>query len=151
MKAKSNIILKRDLKINGNNNKSFKLIIIKEKDEIRFESNILDDICNVQYTTNLNIKQFYENNKIFKKFKSINELYSEIFKNIEEEEIIMSLNNNKIETNLVIDNNKILIILEPKEIKLDNIVINKINEYIDILALIYLFFFIVAIITILSL
>ena len=45
----------------------------------------------------------------------------------------MSLNNNKIELNLVIDNNRILFILEPKEIKLDNIVINKINEYIDIL------------------
>jgi len=45
----------------------------------------------------------------------------------------MSLNNNKIETNLVIDNSKILFVLEQKEIKLDNIVINKINEYIDIL------------------
>ena len=74
MEVKSNNILKRELKIKGKNNKSFKLIFIKEKDEIRFESNILDDICNVQYTTNLNIKKFYENNKIFKKFKSINEI-----------------------------------------------------------------------------
>ena len=45
----------------------------------------------------------------------------------------MSLNKNKIEINLVIDNNRILFILEQKEIKLDNLVINKINEYIDIL------------------
>ena len=56
MKAKSNNILKRELIIKGKNNKSFKLIIIKEKDGIIFESNILDDICNIQYTTNFNIK-----------------------------------------------------------------------------------------------
>ena len=45
----------------------------------------------------------------------------------------MSLNSNKIVTYLMIDNNKILFILEPKEIRLNNIIINKINEYIDIL------------------
>ena len=133
MDVTSNDILKRELTIEGKNDKSFKLTIIKENDEIIFESNILDDICNIQYIKNLHIKQFYENNKIFKKYKSIDELYSKIFKNIKNKEIIMSLNNNKIEINLVIDNNKILLILEPKEIKLDNIVINKINEYIDIL------------------
>jgi len=133
MEAKSNNILERELIINGKNDKSFKLIIIKEKDEIIFESKILNDICNIQYSANLNIKSFYENNKIFKKYKSINEIYSEIFKNIKEKEISMSLNNNKIEINLVIDNNKILFILEQKEIKLDNMIINKINEYIDIL------------------
>ena len=88
----SNDILKRELTIKGKNNKSFKLIITKEKDEIRFESYILDDICNIQYTKNLHINIFYEYHKIFKKFKSIYELYSEIFKNIKEEEIIMSLN-----------------------------------------------------------
>ena len=133
MDATSNDILKRELTLEGKNDKSFKLTIIKEDDEIIFESNILDNICNIQYTKNLNIKQFYENNKIFKKYKSINELYSKIFENIEEKEIIMSLNNNKIEANLMIDNNKILLFLEQKEIKLDNTVINKINEYIDIL------------------
>ena len=133
MNATSNDILKRELTLEGKNDKSFKLTIIKENDEIIFESNILDNICNIQYTKNLNIKQFYENNKIFKKYKSIDELYSKIFKNIKEKEIIMSLNGNKIEANLMIDNNKILLFLEQKEIKLDNIVINKINEYIDIL------------------
>ena len=133
MEAESNKILKKELTLKGKNNKSFKLAIIKENDEIRFESNILDDICNIQYSANLNIEQFYNNNIIFKRYKSIDELYSKTLKNIEEKEIVMSLNNNKIETNLNIDNNKILFILESKEIKLDNIVINKINEYIDIL------------------
>ena len=133
MEDKSNNFLERELIINGENGKSFKLTIIKEKDEIIFESKILNDICNIQYSANLNIKSFYENNKIFKKYKSINEIYSEIFKNIKEKELSMSLNNNKIEINLVIDNNKILFILEQKEVKLDNMIINKINEYIDIL------------------
>jgi hypothetical protein len=92
MNATSNDILKRELTLEGKNDKSFKLTIIKEDDEIIFESNILDNICNIQYTKNLNIKQFYENNKIFKKYKSIDELYSKIFENIEEKEIILSLN-----------------------------------------------------------
>jgi len=92
MEAMSNNILKRELAIKDKNNKSFKLIITKEKDEIIFESYILNDIYNIQYTKNLHIKKLYENHKIFKKFKSIYELYSEIFKNIKEEEIIMSLN-----------------------------------------------------------
>ena len=130
MKVNSNNI-KREFTIKGKNNKSFKLIIIKEKDEIKFESNILGDIFNIQYTSNLYIKQFYEHNKIFKKYKSINELYSEIFKNIEEKDIIMSTNNNKIETYLNINNNKILFILEPEEIKLDIKIFNNINKYTD--------------------
>ena len=133
METTSNDILKRKLIIKGIDNKSFKLIIIKEKDKIIFESNVLDDLFQIQYTTNLNISEFYEHNKICKKYKSIDELYSEIFINIKEKEIIMSLNNNKIDINLVIGNNKILFILEPKEIKLDNIIINKINVFIDIL------------------
>ena len=46
----------------------------------------------------------------------------------------MSLNNNKLEINIIIDNNNILFILEPKEIKLDKITIQKNREklnYID--------------------
>ena len=61
-------------------------------------------------------------------------MHNKIYKNyIEEKEIIMSLNNNNIEIILEINNNKILFILESKEIKLDIKIINKINEYIDIL------------------
>ena len=44
MEAKSNKILKKEFTLKGKNNKSFKLAIIKENDEIRFESNILEDI-----------------------------------------------------------------------------------------------------------
>ena len=60
MEAISNEIIKRELIIKGIDNKSFKLIIIKEKDKIIFESNVINDIFNIQYTTNLDIKQFYE-------------------------------------------------------------------------------------------
>ena len=66
MNATSNDILKRELTLEGKNDKSFKLTIIKEDEEIIFDSNILDNICNIQYTKNLSVKQFYENNKIFK-------------------------------------------------------------------------------------
>ena len=76
MESTSNDILKRELIIKGRDNKSFNLIIKKEKDKIIFESNVLDDIFHIQYITNLNINQFYEHNKICQKYKSIDELYS---------------------------------------------------------------------------
>ena len=80
MEVKSNNILQKELKIKAKNNKSFKLIIIKEKDEIKLEAYILDDICNVQYSTNLNIKQFY---KIIKYLKNINLLMNFIQKSLQ--------------------------------------------------------------------
>ena len=136
MAEESNNIIKRELTLKSKDNESFKLTIIKEEDEIIFNSYLLNGINKFQYITNLNIKKFFQLNKIFKKYKSIEELYLEIFKNLGEKEISVSLNNNKLEINLMIEDNKIIFILEPKKKKLDKMTIQKNNEklnYIELL------------------
>jgi len=87
----------KELIIKGIDNKSYKIIIIKENDEIILESNLMDDIFDRQYQININLKQFYNINKIFRENKSINDIYSKYFNNIKEKDIIICLNNNKIE------------------------------------------------------
>jgi len=88
---------RRELKIKGKDNKLYKLLIIEEKDEIIFKSNIIDDIYDNQYTISICLKQFYNINEIFREYKSINDIYLKYFNNIEEKDIIIYLNKNKIE------------------------------------------------------
>ena len=87
----------RELIIKGIDNKLYKLLIIKEKDEIILESNIQDDIYDNRYKINICLKQFYNNKKIFRKYGSINDIYFNYFNNIKEKDIIIFLNKNKIE------------------------------------------------------
>ena len=87
----------RNLIIKGKDNKLYKLIIIKEQDEIKLKSKIIDDIFDIEYKVNINIKQFYNINKIFKEYESINDIYLKYFKKIKDKDIIICLNNNKIE------------------------------------------------------
>jgi len=53
----------------------YRLLILKEEDEIILKSNIIDDIFDTIYILNINIKQFYNLNKIFKEYKYINDIY----------------------------------------------------------------------------
>ena len=87
----------KELIIKGKDNKLYKLLIIKEKDEIILESNIQDDIYDNRYKINICLKQFYNNKKIFRKYGSINDIYFNYFNNIKEKDIIILLNENKIE------------------------------------------------------
>ena len=89
----SNIIEKE---IKGIDNKLYRLLIIKEEDEIILKSNIIDDIYYNQYILNINITQFYNLNKKFKEYKFINDIYLKYFNNIKEEDIKIYLENNKI-------------------------------------------------------
>ena len=65
----------RELIIKGKDNKLYKLLIIKEKDKIKLKSKIIDDIFDNEYKVNINLKQFYNINKIFREYKSINDIY----------------------------------------------------------------------------
>jgi len=127
-KVNSNILdqvnfQKKELTLKGKDNKLYNLIIINEQDEITFKSNIINNIWDIQYSINVNIKGFYEINKIFRKYKSINEIYSKYFNDIKEEQINISSSNNKI---IIYFNDndevKIPFILEPNEMKMDNII-----------------------------
>ena len=114
---------KKELTLKGKDNKLYNLMIINEQDEITFKSNIVNNISDIQYSINVNIKGFYEINKIFRKYKSINEIYSKYFNDIKEEQIDISSSDNKIIVYFS-DNNEVKIpfILEPNEIKMDNII-----------------------------
>ena len=87
-------IIEKEIK--GIDNKIYRLLILKEEDEIILKSNIIDDIYDNQYILNINIKQFYNINKIFKQYKYINDIYLKYFNNIKEEDIKIYLENNKI-------------------------------------------------------
>ena len=117
----------KELTIKGVDNKLYKLIIIKENDEIILKLNIIDDIFNRQYQININLKQFYNINKIFRENKSINDIYSKYFNNIKEKDIIINLNNNKIELKY---KEEINFILEPKQLNYENIIM-KLCDKID--------------------
>ena len=69
----------RELIIKGKDNKLYKLLIIKEKDKIKLKSKIIDDIFDNEYKVNINLKQFYNINKIFREYKSINDIYLKFF------------------------------------------------------------------------
>ena len=118
---------RRELIIKGKDNKLYKLLIIKERDEIIFKSNIINDIYDNQYIIKINLKQFYNINKIFKEYKSINDIYLKCFNNIKEKDIIIYLNKNKIELKY---KKEIDLILEPNKIKYENIII-KLCEKIE--------------------
>jgi len=117
----------KELIIKGTDNKLYKLIIMKENDEIILKSNIMDDIFDRQYQININLKQFYNINKIFRENKSINDIYSKHFNNIKEKYIIICLNNNRIEIKF---KEEINFILEANKLNHENIIMklcDKIN------------------------
>lgn len=121
-----NNIIEKEIK--GIDNKLYKLLIIKEDDEIILKSNIIDDIFDNQYILNINLIQFYNMNKIFKEYKSINDIYIKYFNNIKEEDIKINIENNKIKLKY---KEEINIILEQNKLNIENIIMklcNKIKE-----------------------
>ena len=114
---------KRKLTIKGKDNRLYNLEIIKEDDEITFKSNLINNIWDIKYILNLDIKDFYKINEAFRKYDSINEVYSKYFKGIKEEQISINSNENKIIL-FFNDNNKVKIpfILESNDKKIFNVI-----------------------------
>ena len=114
---------KRKLTIKGTDNRLYNLEIIKEDDEITFKSNLINNIWDIKYIINLDIKGFYEINEAFRKYDSINEVYSKYFKDIKKEQISITSNENKIILTFN-DNNKVKIpfILESNDKKIFNVI-----------------------------
>ena len=116
-------IQKKDLTLKGTDNRLYNLTIMKENDEIIFKSNIINNIWDTQYLLNVNLKDFYSISKTFREYKSINNIYSQFFNNINKEKIGISSNDNKIIVYFIVnDNIKVPFILESNEIKIENII-----------------------------
>ena len=115
---------RKEFVLKGKDDRLYSLMILNEQDKIIFKSNIIDNIWNIQYVLSINITKFHNINKIFKKYNSINEIFIKYFNDIKEEQINISLNDNKI---IVYFNDndiaKIPFILEHNEMKLDNIIL----------------------------
>ena len=115
--------LRKEFKLKGKDNKLYNLTLIKEEDEIAFKSNEINNIWNIEYVLSININKFYNINKSLRKYNSINEIYSKYFNDIKEEQISIFSNDNKIIVNFS-DNDIVGIpfILEPNEMKIDDII-----------------------------
>ena len=114
---------KKELTLKGKDNKFYNLMITNKQDEIIFKSNIINNKFDIQYSIKVNIKDFYEINKIFRNYNSINEIYSKYFNDIKEEQIDIYSSDNKIIVYFS-DNDevKISFILKSNEMEMDNII-----------------------------
>jgi len=75
---------KKELTLRGKDNILYNLPIINEQEEIIFNSNIINNIWDIQYSINAYIKDFYYINKTFRKYNSINDVYLKYFNDIKE-------------------------------------------------------------------
>ena len=116
---------KKEFILKGKDDRLYYLVILNEQNEITFKSNIINNILSIQYVLSINITKFYYINKNFRKYNSINEIFSKYFNDIKEEQISISSNDNKIIVYFS-DNDIVNIpfILEPNEMKIDDIIGN---------------------------
>ena len=127
---------RKEFILKGKDDRLYNLMILNEQDEITFKSNIIDNIYGFQYILNINLAKFYYINKILRKYDSINEIFSKYFNDIKEEQISIYSKENKI---IVYFNVNDIIekpfILEPKEMKIDDIIRKLCDKMKDIDAL----------------
>ena len=112
---------RKEFTLKGKDDKLYNLMILNEPDEITFKSNIIDNILSIQYNLSINITKFYYISKGFRKYNSIDEIFSKYFNDIKKEQISINSNDNKI---IVYFSDNDLVekpfILEPNEMKIDD-------------------------------
>ena len=126
------IILKElpsiEYQIKDDNNKSYILKIIQDENTINFVVNIVGDISKILYKKIFSLKDFYNSNRIFRQYISIEELYSLLFKSLKQSEIIIKQINKKVILTFIVEfrekKDEIPFILEPEEPKKVDIVLN---------------------------
>ena len=95
---------------------------------IIFISNEIDDILNIKYKIELTLEEFYKLNTIFRKYISVEELFTLYFKTLKENEIIINKQNKNIKLALVIEfrgqKEEIALILKPEHIQYEDAIIN---------------------------
>ena len=108
------------------NNKKYELSISLKKDIIGFCAFEFGDITGLEYKSDFSYDQLIKQNKIFKLFENITDIYTEIFDKFESSEIGISLENNKIlisiKYTVIKSNETINLILFPQKIQIENIV-----------------------------
>ena len=117
-----------EYQIKGDINKSYILKIIQGENVINFIVNIIGDISKTLYKKIFSLKDFYNSNRIFRQYISIEELYSLFFKSLKQSEIEIKEINKKITLTFIVEfrekKDEIPFILEPEEPKIEDIVLN---------------------------
>lgn len=126
----------RKLILKSKDNVEFNVIITQAKDNIVIIANIKEDIKATQYKSVSSLKEFQESNNYFHQYDSIEKLFSQFILDISEQEFEIELKENKINLNIFYEIRKRKIekqfILNPQEVKIDDIVTNLCFE-IDLL------------------
>ena len=108
------------------NNKKYVLSLSLKKDTISFCAFESGDISGIEYKSDFTYEQLIKQNKIFKLFDNITDIYNEIFDKFESSEIGISLENNNIlisiKYTVIKSNETINLILFPQKIQIENIV-----------------------------
>ena len=71
--------------IKGENNKLYNLEIIQSEITINFSLNEIGDIYNIKYQKELSLQDFYNSNRIFRQYISIDELIDLFLKNLKKQ------------------------------------------------------------------
>lgn len=118
----------KEYKTKGKNGQIYILKIFQTEKEIIFHVKEEEDISDISYTKTSNIDEFYNINRYFKQFESVEELFSIVFKELKESEIIINKKDNKLNLDLIFEirgEKKIFpFILNPEQPKINNVVIN---------------------------
>ena len=117
-----------EYEIKGENNKLYNLKIIQNDNSIIFLTNEIGDLCNIIYKKELSLQEFYNSNRLFRQYISIDELFNLFCKNLKKSEIIISKSENKIKVSFIIEfrgsKDEIPFILEPGQLKIEDIIKN---------------------------
>ena len=82
-----------------------KIILLKyfKQKEIIFHVKEENDISDISYTKCSMIEEFYNINRYFKQFESLEELFSILFKGLKESELIINKKDNKINLDFIFE------------------------------------------------
>ena len=92
----------KEYKVKGKNG-SFILKIFQAEKEIIFLVKEEEDISDISYTKNSTMEEFYNINRYFRQFESVEDLFSYVFKGLKESELIINKKDNKINLDFIFE------------------------------------------------
>ena len=122
----------KEYQIQESNNKIYDLKIFQTQKTISFYVKEKSEINEKKYKKEIILEEFYNINKFFRQYLSLEELFTNLFKNLKNSEITISENNNQIKFGLIIEcrgeNEDINFILEQDQTAIDNLIYNLCEE-----------------------
>ena len=119
--------------IKGQDSKQYISKIYQTEKTIMFIINEINDILNIKYKSEFTLQEFYNLNRIFRQYISLEELFNLYFKSLKEDEIIIKKQDKNIKLSLLIEfrgqKEEIISILKPISIQYEQAIVN-LNEKI---------------------